>query len=90
MSENYQVIDTYAQVLLANNKVTEAISLFEKARGLAKGDQEVTLHLAEALMINKDYNSARILVNELSSATGELAIRLEKLKRKLLHMSLLL
>ncbi len=71
-----EIIDTYGVVLLKAGKVKEALDKLVVAYRKRKGDQEIALHYAQALIANGDKVTARnILKDSMKAESTNAAVR---------------
>ena len=61
------VLDTYGQALAANNMLDESITAYDKALISAKGNVEISINKAKALILNNQAKEAKLLLSELKS-----------------------
>ena len=61
------VLDTYGQVLVANNLFEKSIEIYDKALLIAKGNIEISINKAKALILNDKVKEAKLLLSELKS-----------------------
>ncbi|WP_448249795.1 XrtA/PEP-CTERM system TPR-repeat protein PrsT [Thalassotalea agariperforans] len=61
------VLDTYGQVLAANNKLIESIAAYDKALLLDRDNIEISINKAKALILNNQVQAAKSLLISLST-----------------------
>lgn len=61
------VLDTYAQVLVADDQINQAMEYYTKALMISKGNVAISINKAKALIINNQANDAIKLLESLNS-----------------------
>lgn len=80
--ENPAVADTYAQVLIKQNKLQEAIDVYNRAMTGNINSDEINLNYIEALIMNKSSTIAKRRIDGLKLTTAEGRARLADIQEK--------
>lgn len=59
-SKHPKIIDTYANILVANGDLKRALTLFSQANALAPNDNEILIHYIETLVLKGDLSEAKV------------------------------
>lgn len=81
---NAFVADTYAQILIKQNNLEEAVRIYNSVMNKPVNSDEISLNFVEALLMNDSKTIAKRRMDELNLTTERGRARLAELKRKYL------
>lgn len=81
--ENPHVVDTYAEVLLQNERFLDCIDVLRKSK-VTEGEPRLLEHLGRAYEMSRDVNNAvRFYKDALEKSKGEMALPMQRSKEEL-------
>jgi putative PEP-CTERM system TPR-repeat lipoprotein len=83
--ENVATADTYAQILLRQGKIAQAVDVYERVMNDEVKSEEISLNYIEALLKNERLPIAKRLIEKLNLTTAESKARLAKMQEQYLN-----